>query len=556
MEYAGLWLNQVYVDSTEHKTYNLVYSKPKNFFLYREIPKDHPIIQLTKDQKFVIFRDHQKEFKEVITERNITSGTIAIINLGELGFLKLYTSSRKSVLTKKDLSKLYKVINSFAVSLRMCLYNQRFKQEVFERVKTEQHYQILFFQNPNPMLIYSLNSKKILSVNQALVQSYGYSKKELLNMKISQLRDPASNLEVDKRLNDIKKGKSLKIETTHILKNDRRIQVSIHAKLIDFKGQEAALELLQDITEIKANELEIRKLAKFPDENPFPVLRVSQEGVLLYANKAVGPILKLWNIKAGQTLPTRIFHKVTFSSNPFFKEIKVLVDDRIYSLIFNFEENAGYYNVYGSDITKTKKVERALKESEAKTRSIIKSALDAVILIDNESKVTEWNMMAEAIFGWPKDEAIGQKLGKLIIPERYVDAHNAGMEKFLETGEGPVLNQRIEIQARRKNGTELPVELAVNQVIIRGNIYFSAFIRDISKRKEAEKQIKLLKKWINQVSDAVLVSDRDGNFVFVNEEAAHRLGYTQEELLKLNFQHVENTNTASLTWLIHFFKSL
>jgi PAS domain S-box-containing protein len=127
-----------------------------------------------------------------------------------------------------------------------------------------------------------------------------------------------------------------------------------------------------------------------------------------------------------------------------------------------------------------------LQERDTKTRRIVDSALDAVLSIDERGRVTEWNTQAETMFGWKRDEALGRTLSGLFIPERYRDAHEKGMKHFLSTGEGPLLNRRIEITALHRDGTEFPVEVSIAPYQIDGNWEFSGFVRDITEKKLAE----------------------------------------------------------------------
>ncbi len=103
----------------------------------------------------------------------------------------------------------------------------------------------------------------------------------------------------------------------------------------------------------------------------------------------------------------------------------------------------------------------ALGMSEERTRLIIDTALDAVVTIDAAGLVTGWNAQAEAIFGWTAADVIGRALSDLIIPERYRDAHRQGMLRYHATGEGAVLNRRIELEAIHQRGHEFPIELAI-----------------------------------------------------------------------------------------------
>jgi PAS domain S-box-containing protein len=143
----------------------------------------------------------------------------------------------------------------------------------------------------------------------------------------------------------------------------------------------------------------------------------------------------------------------------------------------------------GQDITENKRVNAALAESEAHTRLIIDTALDAVITMDDAGSIKGWNPQAEAIFGWTSKEAIGRKLGETIIPLQFREAHQFGLARFLDTGEGPVLNRRIELTALHRSGREFPAELAITALSVGGSYIFSAFVRDITDRKRAEEEL-------------------------------------------------------------------
>lgn len=142
------------------------------------------------------------------------------------------------------------------------------------------------------------------------------------------------------------------------------------------------------------------------------------------------------------------------------------------------------------DITARMQFQNALIESEKRTRLIIESSLDAIVIMDAYGIITDWNQRAEKMFGWSVDEAIGQPLAQLIIPQRYHGAHREGMQTFLRTGEGPVLNRQTEQLAIRRDGSEFPVELSVSPLKVGNTYIFSGFIHDISGRRAAEQQIR------------------------------------------------------------------
>jgi PAS domain S-box-containing protein len=136
-----------------------------------------------------------------------------------------------------------------------------------------------------------------------------------------------------------------------------------------------------------------------------------------------------------------------------------------------------------------KRADAALTESEARTRLIVDNALDAVITMDAGGVIRGWNSQAEQTFGWTTEEAVGQSLASLIVPPNMRDAHFRGLKTFIATGEGAVLNKRIEVNALHRDGHEFPVELAIAPLRLGNSWIFSGFARDISERKKAEEDM-------------------------------------------------------------------
>ena len=134
-------------------------------------------------------------------------------------------------------------------------------------------------------------------------------------------------------------------------------------------------------------------------------------------------------------------------------------------------------------------VNDALRQSEARKDAILKAALDAIITMDHEGDFVEFNPAAERIFGWKEQEVIGKSLAEVIIPERLRERHRQGLARYLATGLGPVLNQRIELPALRADGTEFPSEIAIMPIPGSQPPMFTAFLRDITERKQAEESL-------------------------------------------------------------------
>jgi PAS domain S-box-containing protein len=138
--------------------------------------------------------------------------------------------------------------------------------------------------------------------------------------------------------------------------------------------------------------------------------------------------------------------------------------------------------------------------------SVLETALDAVCIMDASGTVSGWNGRAAELFGWSSDEAIGQRLSELIIPPALRPAHEKGLAHFMATGEGPVLDRRIEVSALNANGDEFPVELSITATEDFGAPLFIGFVRDISERKAlAERQQRLLQESDHRVKNMLTV---------------------------------------------------
>ncbi|HEY6167172.1 MAG TPA: PAS domain S-box protein [Verrucomicrobiae bacterium] len=186
------------------------------------------------------------------------------------------------------------------------------------------------------------------------------------------------------------------------------------------------------------------------------------------------------------------------------------------------------------EIAERKRAEEALRASEERTRLIVDQANDAFVVMDAAGLIIDWNPQAEVTFGWPRNEAVGRKLADTIIPPQFRDAHVRGLSHFLATGEGPVLNHRIELTALHRDGHEFPVELTISPIKLGGSHIFSAFIHDITERKHAQEALKdseaLYHSLVECLPLKVLRKDLEGRFTFANSLYCTELGKTLSEI--------------------------
>ena len=133
-----------------------------------------------------------------------------------------------------------------------------------------------------------------------------------------------------------------------------------------------------------------------------------------------------------------------------------------------------------------------LRESETRKTAIMEAALDGIITMDHAGMITDFNPAAELMFGYRCAEVLGRELAETIIPPSLRDSHRRGLARFLATGEGPVLNRRIELLGMRADGTEFPVELTIIPIRLDEELMFTGYLRDITERKQREDALRFL----------------------------------------------------------------
>lgn len=189
---------------------------------------------------------------------------------------------------------------------------------------------------------------------------------------------------------------------------------------------------------------------------------------------------------------------------------------------------------------------QALRTSEARYRAIIDVGLDAIITIDRQGVVVEFNPAAEQIFGYRRDAAVGQPLATLIVPPAWRDAHLRGFAHYLETGEGKIIRRMVELTAMRADGTEFPMELAITAIDAPGSErFFTGVLRDITQRKRAEAALRESERAFRATFDEAPLGmaqvSVDGRWLRVNRRVTTLFGYEPDDILGERFAHTFDT---------------
>ncbi|MBL7687448.1 MAG: PAS domain S-box protein [Bdellovibrionaceae bacterium] len=198
-------------------------------------------------------------------------------------------------------------------------------------------------------------------------------------------------------------------------------------------------------------------------------------------------------------------------------------------------------NIVGSssiihDITSRKESEVRLTVSEARKAAILNASLEAIVTIDHEGRVLEWNATAEKTFGYGHDEAVGRDMAELIVPERFWSAHREGLARYLKSGKGSVIGKQLEMPARRSNGEEFPLELSIGVIEgMDGPPLFTASARDITSRLRAEEALRKNEERFRGVIEAapngLLMVDQRGKVILCNTEFEKLFGYSRDEVI-------------------------
>ncbi len=186
------------------------------------------------------------------------------------------------------------------------------------------------------------------------------------------------------------------------------------------------------------------------------------------------------------------------------------------------------------DISVRKEAEKHLARMEGRYRGLLEAAPDAMVVVNQAGEIVLLNVQAEKQFGYSRDELIGQKV-KNIIPEGFAERLVADDLRTAEDALAQQIGTGIELIARRKNGTEFPIEIMLSPLESAEGVLVTAAIRDISVRKEAEKHLARMegryRGLLEAAPDAMVVVDPGGEIVLLNVQAEKQFGYSRDELI-------------------------
>lgn len=322
------------------------------------------------------------------------------------------------------------------------------KEEELKKEQREQRYRYLFENNPNPlMLINDDGSEKIIAVNKAAVELYGYTSEEFIGMSSMNLR-PEEDLEKYKRvLHNLDEADRINKNITrsrHFKKNGELIHVDVHWKRVEFEGKRNRLVLINDVTENAKYEQELIQtnlvLSTLIDSAPIGVFTVNREGIILNVWNPQCELIFGWkkeevvqkflphakgeNSNEAQGYIKEVFQTgktKLFEINRHTKDGRPIILREYITPIKDKNGKVEYLMLLIEDITEQKKVETALVDSEIKYRNLVEASKDLVWRIDLEGNFNFVNSASEEILGFSPDELVGTSFVLHVLPEKVAE---------------------------------------------------------------------------------------------------------------------------------------
>ena len=373
-------------------------------------------------------------------------------------------------------------------STRITSERERLERELEPaRLKLEEYFENL------PLLAYNIAlDGTILDCNKQVVKTLGYrSKQELVGKPLLTTVYALSSREKAKRLfiEWRKTGRIRNEELQVITKQAKIIDVLLNVDTIyDEKGQPShSISTQLDITERKRMEEEVRSLARFPSENPNPILRLDSQGTVLSANEASKALLQDWESGIGQAAPKSWRDLVTdVLSTGQSKDIDVEFGGKSYTLLTKPIMEAGYVNLYGREITERKRAEEVLRKSEERYRLLIERQTEGLTIVDLEEQFVFCNPAGNEIFGVPRGGLVGRNVREFTTTETFELIRKQTEKRF--SGE----SSSYEIEIIRPDGEKRQLLTTATPWLDKdGRIVGAlAIFRDETERKRAEEALR------------------------------------------------------------------
>jgi PAS domain S-box-containing protein len=438
------------------------------------------------------------------------------------------------------------------------------KQTEMALHESEEKYRGLVEDSPDAIAIY-VDGRVVFANNTSLKLIGAKNSEDLLGKSIMEFVHPEyREFVIQRMIASQKEGKTLDIAEEKFIRLDGSpVDVEVKAIPITYEGNSAVQIIVRDITERKRTEDALRA-----SETSYRGL-FDTVGEAIYILDQTG---KFVDVNMGALVMYGYPREILIGKSPEFVSApgKNDLEDVAYRLQQAFKGETQQFEFWGlrsngnifpkdvrlyrgvyfgqdvvialaRDITERKSAEEALKKSEDRFRAVVQTANDAIITVDTQRAIVDWNTAAETIFGFSSDDALGRPVNQ-IVPEQYFDAHLNDLENTSTNPSRQTISNTFEVSGVAKDGRKFPIEMSVAEWKTQSEEFFTAVIRDVSERKLAEERIRLSEKKYRELfqvnKDGIAIFRVNpygppGKFVEVNHAASEMLGYTREEMLQI-----------------------
>jgi PAS domain S-box-containing protein len=441
------------------------------------------------------------------------------------------------------------------VGLAVDITDRRTIEEALK--KSEEKFSKVFRESPTALTVTSTVDSRYIDVNETFQKLTGWTSDEVVGrtpLDIGIWVDPSKRTDFVKRL---MAGERIReFELTYRTRDGQERVGLAAADLIDLNGELCALSVIADITEMRRAEaqeqISQRRFSQFFETIPEYCYITSPDGEILDTNPAACKMLGYAKDEIVGKPLSAIYDPESFSRIidllEKWKNTGTLRNEELVIVTRNGEKrdvllNAGsvldatgnllFSTSVHVDITDFKAVQKRLQEDEGRLDAIIESAMDAVIATDENQLIVVFNPAAESMFRCSAKEAIGTSFDRF-IPPRFRNDHKSHLSEFGRTG----LTTRTmgilstsTLRAQRANGEEFPMEASISAADVGGRKLFTAIIRDVTQRRQAEEALSEYAAIVESSTDAITSMNLEGMILSWNPGAQRMYGYTKEEAI-------------------------
>ena len=370
-------------------------------------------------------------------------------------------------------------------TLQRELDNKKSKDQVSDsKGLTDQLWEMV---NQSQSEFYIFDAKKLnfIFVNQGALKNLGYTFEEIKNLHPYDIKPDFSQVDFESRIKPLLDGTVdiLQFQTIHQRKNGTTYPAEIRLQLNRRPEGNFYFAVILDVTDkVKANQT-IESLAKFPEENPSPVMRISAIGEILYFNPACQAIVNFWTNLYKQNVPEHwqtLIHECLTEGK--IVEFEEQVDSVLYSWLFSASDAKNYVNCYARDITE----QRSAENDQRQAAMVFDNSIEGIIICDEDNKIIRVNPAFKQITGYSEQDVLGKTPDILKSNKHSPHFYEAMWYKINTDGawQGEIWN-------KRKNGEVYPEYMTISVLKNReGKIKnFIGIFADITERVEAEKRI-------------------------------------------------------------------